>query len=152
MRQRSHRLQWEARILLVTTLVLGIAAVVFFVYAPSSGASVTINGSAIIHQLVLPAANWVDLAKEATLRIGSVVVAIFLMQILISFGRYRLRLAEFLDWRADLFELTLGDVERLKQLVDIFGLTTVEFVPFPGSPIEKIGKSIGRAATGVKQD
>jgi len=143
MRHRSRRYQWEAYILMIAAISIGVGAVLLFVKAPSSGTTVNFNGISTVQSLQFPPTTWEDLAKEAILRLGSVIVAIFLVQILVAFGRYRLRLAEFIDWRADILDIAQDDLSKVKQLVAVFGLTTVEFVAFPESPIERIAAALG---------
>ena len=98
MRSRSHRYQIEAYALLISALILGSLAVVYFVSVPQAAPSVMIEPAGTrsnisIDTINFPAATWVDVVKEGILRFGSVLVAIFVVQILVAFARYRMRVA-----------------------------------------------------------
>ena len=78
-----------------------------------------------------------QIANTAIVRVGSVLVAIFLIQILIGLARYYYRIAEHLSARADIVRLGRGDARIIKELAPIL-LPSVEFGKMPASPVQAV--------------
>ncbi|HEX8164157.1 MAG TPA: hypothetical protein VF601_00020 [Beijerinckiaceae bacterium] len=73
----------------------------------------------------------------AVLRIGMVLIAIFLIQILVSFARYYFRIAEHISLTSELVRVSAGNVESMKSLSSVF-LPTIEFGKLPSSPVQRV--------------
>jgi hypothetical protein len=76
-------------------------------------------------------------ANSIIARIGAVLIAIFLIQILLSFARYNYRLSEHLSACADMIRLSAGDTDKMRNLA-LFMLPAIEFGKIPSSPFQKI--------------
>ncbi|EJG1866764.1 hypothetical protein BKG00_RS22660 [Vibrio parahaemolyticus] len=70
----------------------------------------------------------------SVVRIASVLLAVYLVQILVSFTRYQFRVADHLDATADAFELTEGDPESLEKLVNSISPQHIDFGKMPSTP------------------
>ena len=81
--------------------------------------------------------NFISLIGAGILRIGMVLLAIFLIQILVGFSRYYFRLAEHLSLSADVIRLSNGNPKLIKELASVL-LPTFDFGKIPTSPIQKI--------------
>jgi type IV secretory pathway VirB2 component (pilin) len=71
------------------------------------------------------------------LRIGMVLIGIFLIQILVGFARYYFRLSEHIAMSAELVRLGKGNSKTMKELAAIL-MPTFEFGKMPQSPLQKI--------------
>ncbi len=86
--------------------------------------------------------NWMDYARETTLRVTVIVLIVFLVQILVNLFRYGTRLAAFYEARAD--ALDLADIHGYKpnpaefhQLVTAFAPDNLDFGKSPRSPVDQ---------------
>jgi len=82
---------------------------------------------------------------SAILRIGSVVLAVYLIQVLVHLTRYNFRIADHIDSLADLLLLTEGDFEKISPLVETFTSKHIAFGPQPVSVSEKLTEAITEA-------
>jgi hypothetical protein len=64
------------------------------------------------------------------------------MQILVSLARYRLKLAEELDNRADIVDLSIDDLERMQAIAGLIGPTGADIGVLPGNLYEKLFDAI----------
>lgn len=70
-------------------------------------------------------------------RIGAVVVAIYVLQLMYSFARYHARMASHLEATADVLELAADDFSNLELLQRCLLPTSVDFGKSPTSPLER---------------
>jgi hypothetical protein len=84
----------------------------------------------------------VYLVSSLSQRVGAVLLLVFLVQILVSLYRYNVRLAAFLDARADALELSATTTYKLPEIVAIFGSEHVDFGKLPSTPMEQLRKTI----------
>ncbi len=82
--------------------------------------------------------NLPSLANALSLRIGSAVLLIFLVQILIGVYRYSLRLASFYEGRADAIRLARGDLKEFRKVVSLLSGEKVPFGPDAKTPIHQV--------------
>jgi hypothetical protein len=71
------------------------------------------------------------------LRIGMVLIAVFIIQILVGFARYYFRLSEHISFSADIVRLSNGNTALIEQLSRAL-LPNFDFGKIPVSPIQKI--------------
>ena len=71
------------------------------------------------------------------IRLASVFLAVYLIQILVGFTRYQFRMADHLDATADAFELTNGDMTVLASILSSIAPKHIEFGKLPSTPIEQ---------------
>ncbi len=75
------------------------------------------------------------LVSTVTTRVGSVLILLFLVQILVSLYRYNIRLAAYYDARADGLELvTTGSSEQIESIVRALSPESIDFGKSPMSP------------------
>lgn len=72
----------------------------------------------------------------SVVRIASVFLAVYLIQILVGFTRYQFRLSDHLDATADALELTAGDQERLDTVLKSISTQHIDFGKMPNTPTE----------------
>ncbi len=72
-------------------------------------------------------------------RVGAVLLAVFMMQILLSFYRYYMRLTNFYGSKIVVGRaLEQDDKQGLKSLIDSLSIDGIDFGKEPQAPIEKI--------------
>jgi hypothetical protein len=74
---------------------------------------------------------------SGVLRIGMVLIAIFIIQILVGFARYYFRLAEHFSCSADVVRLSDGNARLIKDLSGVL-LPGFDFGKMPASPLQRI--------------
>jgi amino acid transporter len=72
----------------------------------------------------------------SVVRIASVFLAVYLIQILVGFTRYQFRIADHLDATADAFELSEGDPEKLAKVINAISPQHIEFGKMPSTPTQ----------------
>lgn len=87
------------------------------------------------------------LSTTAT-RLGSVLLLIFLVQILLSVYRYSIRLVSYYEARADALLLYDGsNAEQLQTLVAVLAAERIEFGKSPSTPVEQAAELLKSAAS-----
>lgn len=71
------------------------------------------------------------------LRIGAVLLAMYLIQILVSFTKYNFRMADHLDATAEAFEIAKLDDNLLSKALDMLAAQYIGFAKTPPSPSDK---------------
>lgn len=78
------------------------------------------------------------LLSALSTRIGSLLVLVFLVQILVNLYRYNIRLASYFDARADVFEIvSSGEGESVETLVRVLSPENLDFGKMPDSPSQQ---------------
>jgi hypothetical protein len=94
-------------------------------YLTSSNITANFNG-----------AQWISEITKAFVRIGSVLMAVFLVNILVSFARYSMRVANYLDSRADCLLITNGDTAAFAALLPFLSVDPLNFQSTPMNPYD----------------
>jgi hypothetical protein len=76
-------------------------------------------------------------AGNGILRIGMVLLSIFMIQIVVGFARYYFRISALFSFAADIIRLGGGETKQIKELCAAL-LPTFDFGKMPTSPVEKI--------------
>lgn len=76
--------------------------------------------------------------SSAVARIGAVLIALYLVQILLGLTRYHLRLADHLDACAHGLRFCPQDPMKITTLVPVLSAAHVDFGKAPSTPIEKV--------------
>jgi len=71
----------------------------------------------------------------SVVRVGAVLIGIYLIQIMVTFARYYYKFAEHLSMAAALINLSKGKVADLKTLSPLLLPSTIDFGKAPSSPI-----------------
>jgi len=126
--------------ILITLLTLVASGSVFFFVAYSQGIT-TLNigpGTNLANAQVRVGGDfdWLQEITRAFVRIGGVLMAVFIINILVSFARYNLKTANSLDSRADCILLAGEDMERLAALLAVISIDIIDFSKFPTSPYD----------------
>ncbi|MCY3702388.1 MAG: hypothetical protein OXG16_06880 [Rhodospirillales bacterium] len=106
--------------------------------------------NASIHEAVTvtPAErNIYDLLVEGILRLGAVLLAVYVMQLLFSLIRHQIQLAEDLEQRADLVDLANGSEEKLEKFASLLVAHRDNFGRIPHQPYDKFVDVIKEIAT-----
>jgi len=75
---------------------------------------------------------------SSVIRVGAVLVGIFLIQIMVTFTRYYFKLASHLSMASALISLSNGKLADLKSTAPLFMPSRIEFGKEPTSPAEKV--------------
>jgi hypothetical protein len=149
LRTRSRRAHFEARFYLFCSVVVGIGLVYYFttslaIFAKYGGVAIggSVTGSSIETKLdpgsVVPSVDWDVVISSIVTRLGAVFIAIFIMQALISFSRYKFRLSDNLARAADMCEGSGGNIENMEVLSKIYLIDLGDISQFLQSPTDKV--------------
>jgi len=79
-----------------------------------------------------------QMVTTTTTRVGSVIILLFLVQVLVTLYRYNIRAAAFYDGRADALIMARREDTELGTLVEIFTPTTLDFGKMPSTPLHAV--------------
>jgi hypothetical protein len=160
LRKRSSRAHFEARFYLLCSIVVGIGLVYYFttslgIFAKYGG--VAIGGNVFTSTIetkldpgsVVPSVDWDIVISSIVTRLGAVFIAIFIMQALISFSRYKFRLSDNLARAADICEGSGGNIENMEILSKIYLIDLGDISQFLQSPTDKVLELANSALTKI---
>jgi hypothetical protein len=128
-------------------LVTGIGLVYYFttyggIFAKAglaAGGSISVGGPITITAgESAQGTDWEVIVSQIATRLGAVFIAIFIMQFLVSFARYKFRLSDNLAKMADICEVSNGNLESMKILSQIYLLDIGDVTQFLQSPTDKM--------------
>lgn len=135
LRERAKRSRNEGVVYVILIIGIAYAVVVYFVYAAqAAGINISITGKADLVNVTADHSEWISLISGLVLRLGAVVLAVFVIQILVSLARYRFRISDSLYTRAEAVKLANGNMEALKVLMASFSDGNMDFGALPESP------------------
>jgi hypothetical protein len=145
-RAKSARLSAHAVIAVLTTIGVATAFVFLLFTSPSviifgDSSTISVGGGL----------DWIPEITKAFIRIASVVMVIFLINLLVSFARYNLRAANYLDSRADCIVLAKGQVEQIAVLLSAISVDPLDFMKTPMSPYDTYLDVVRRALPGARR-
>lgn len=146
MRRRARGYQVQAYVLLIATL--GIAAYgAFYFIVEDQTFSVNFHQANLeAANIKFPESNLFDFLATAILRLGAVLLAVFMIQLLFSLVRYRTKLSEDLENRADLIELCFENEGGLELVTAIASIQGTEMGSMPDHPYGKFADAIKEMA------
>ncbi|WP_132248660.1 hypothetical protein [Primorskyibacter sedentarius] len=146
MRRRARMFQVQAYLLLAITLAIAGYAAFFFVVEDQTF-SVSFNQANLENSRIeFPESNIFDFLTSAILRIGAVLLAVFVIQLLFSLVRYRVKLSEDLDNRADMIELCFDDENKLELVKAVASMQGTDIGSMPDHPYGKFADAIKEIA------
>lgn len=146
MRRRARMFQVQAYLLLAITLAIAGYAAFFFVVEDQTF-SVSFNQANLENSMIeFPESNIFDFLTSAILRIGAVLLAVFVIQLLFSLVRYRVKLSEDLDNRADMIELCFDDENKLEIVKAVASMQGTDIGSMPDHPYGKFADAIKEIA------
>lgn len=154
LRTRSQKSRKIAAALILLILLLG--GGVAFVFAALSVPNIIFIGeqSNLSNAWInLNAENPNDLIQQlskAVIRIGAVILAVYIIQILVSVTRYHLRIGDSLDIRADCLLLANGDPEILAKYSSILSVDHIGFEKIPDLPSKYMLNAVSNVAKSNK--
>lgn len=136
-RRRAAFARTSAFVILFVLTVLGIGTAFAFVQA-ASGPTISIGPQTSLTNSLIQTSKleWVPEITKAFIRIAGVILVVFLINILVSFARYSLKVANYLDFRADALEITNGEIEQLVALLPSISVDPLDFMKIPTSPFD----------------
>lgn len=151
LRRRALHSRIVAYILMASLVGLGCAVIYGVVQTITQpNIQITAEGSNNNFSVDTQTVDWLAEITKSILRIGSFIMAVFIINILNSFVRYNLRSANYLDSRADCISLYSGDVGNLEKLMLIMSIDRLDFNKTPMSPfdsyINAIQSAVGRSS------
>ena len=96
------------------------------------------NSTPLSQTIASPLDNIMYEITSSIIRIGAVLIGIFLIQILVTFARYNFKLASHLSMTATLISLTGSNLSDLKSTAPLFMPSGIGFGKEPTSPTEKV--------------
>ena len=139
--ERAKQSRGEGIAYVIAIVGVAFAVVVYFVYAANSaGINISVVGKADLINVTTDHAEWVSLISGLVLRLGAVVLAVFLIQILVSLARYRFRISDSLYAKAEAVRLSNGNIDSLKVLLISFSDVNIDFGSLPESPYIEFAK------------
>lgn len=127
LRNRARSALLEARVYLVTAIIAGIGLIVYFTTfgggifnAIVAGGSISLGEGTSITIATGQGTQWDNLFAQIATRVGAVIIAMFVMTILVSFARYKFRIADNLNKMADICDVSGDDIERMKALSQFY--------------------------------
>ena len=135
MRARARIAQFSSYIFVLLVVVIGGAAVyLFFEFSTDrytvraeTGANVVIGGGEFA---------WLKEITLVVVRIGGVLLAVFIINILVSFARYNAKVANALQTRADTLMIVGKDFSQLASVFPIMMTDAIEFGQTPQNPYD----------------
>ena len=79
---------------------------------------------------------------DSVTKIGAVLIAIYLVQILLSLMRYHFKLADHIETISESLKISKGDLEKLERANVVIGVSHIDFGKSPQTPIDKITEVI----------
>ena len=150
MRRRAGRSRFQAYFLLVITLaVASYAAFYFSSDIRSYVTNVNLMNANIqdVVNVTIPEKNFYDLLVEGILRLGAVFLAIYVIRLLFILVRHQINLAEDLEQRADLIELSEGDEAKIEIFASLIAIQSTEPGRIPDHPYGKFADAIKEIAS-----
>ena len=86
---------------------------------------------------------------DVGLSISSVLIAVFIIQILVGFARYMFRVADHIDSRAAAIQLCKGDPTILKDVVSAMSTEVINFGKLPTTPAESITNTLKELSSSI---
>jgi hypothetical protein len=142
LRARARVALVEARIYLCVSIISGVGLIVYFTTYGGGIYNAVVAGGYIrdstISILTGEGLRWDNIISQLAIRLGAVFIAVFVMQILVSFARYKFRLSDNLGKMADICEASDGDLEKMKVLSSVYLLEIGDVSQFLQSPADKM--------------
>jgi len=143
LRRKSSRSRIEGIIYII--LILVVCSVILFSFVKFSGHIINLQtgDQAVIEKMtIVQGAQSKDSKLSETvgnivLRLGAVMLAIYLVQILVGFARYRFKVAEIHSSNADALILSNGDIDKFSYYTKALSPNT-DFVKMPTEPYDKV--------------
>jgi len=160
-RRRAAFARTSALVIVGVLTTIGIGTAFAFVQA-ASGPTISIGAQSNLENALIQSGgiDWIPEITKALIRIAGVIMAVFLINILVSFARYNMRVANYLDSRADVLEVTNGNVEQIVALLPSISVDPLDFMKTPMSPFNTYlstirgvlpGRMVGTTDTGNRK-
>lgn len=141
--KRAERSRNEGLIYVAVIIVIASLIIATFVFAPPSWSIIVTNNIEPVNIHAEQAQpSWSSIVTSVILRLGAVVLAVFLIQIFVSLTRYRFRVAEHLSLCADALLLSGDDTDKFKILSNTLSAKSFDFGKLPNSPYVEITQAI----------
>jgi hypothetical protein len=136
-RRRAAFARHSALVIICVLTIIGIGTAFAFVQT-TSGPTISIGPQSNLANALIQTGglDWIPEITKAFIRIGGVIMAVFLINILVSFARYNIRVANYLDSRADCLVITKGNVEQLAALLASISVDPLDFMKTPMNPYD----------------
>ncbi|MGZ2448273.1 hypothetical protein ACVIRO_001027 [Rhizobium ruizarguesonis] len=146
-RGRASRARTFALIFITLLTTIGIVIAYFFLEGVS-GPLVNIGNASSSVTIDLRSVELISELSKAFVRIASVIMAVFIINILVSFARYNLRVANYLDSRADCLVISGGDHAAFAKLLPILSVDPLDFIATPMNPYDTLLGTVSNIARG----
>jgi hypothetical protein len=80
--------------------------------------------------------DWIVELTRSFIRIAAVTMSIFIVNILVSFARYNMRVANFLEARADCLVITAGEADKFTAFLPSISVDPLDFGKTPMNPYD----------------
>jgi hypothetical protein len=136
-RSRARFSRMSALVIVCTLTMIGVGTAYLFLSASSIGNTVVVTAQAgATASYTASSFEWLGEITRSFIRIASVIMAVFIINILVSFARYNLRVSNYLDARADCLVITAGDSDKFAALLPSLSVDPLDFMKTPLSPYD----------------
>ncbi|MBS0641267.1 MAG: hypothetical protein JSS43_15440 [Proteobacteria bacterium] len=154
MRRRAREARIAAYVMILILVAAGAASAILFLgstAAPVNNIAIQVQpGGTMTSADIRTSGNldWLNELTKAFVRIGGVLVIVFVINILVSFTRYHLKVSYHLSSRADILVICAGDMERLAGLITSVSADLIDFSAVPTNPYDKYIDAVRAAFPG----
>jgi hypothetical protein len=134
-RRRATFSRISGLVMISILIVVGIGTALLFVQTLSTPTIYIGERSNLANTLIqTQGVEWIPELTKSFIRIGGFIMAAFLINVLVSFSRYSLRVANYLDARADSILIARGDIDQFAKLLPAISVDPLDFTNYPMSP------------------
>ncbi len=137
-RRRASFARLSALAIIFVLTVIGVGTAIVFLQVWNSPSIIIGPGTNLAQAKIKLGGelDWIQELTKAFVRVGGVIMAVFLINILVSFARYNMRVANYLDSRADVIAMTKGDIEIIAKLLPAISVDPLDFIKVPLAPYD----------------
>lgn len=75
-------------------------------------------------------------------KVGAVLIAIYLVQILLGLMRYHFKLADHIETMSEALKISNDDIDKLEKITAVIGVAHIDFGKSPQTPVDKLAEII----------
>ncbi len=139
--KRAERSRREGLLYVAVIAIIASAIIATFVFASPTW-SITIENNSELVNVQTSQTEWAFIITGIVLRLGAVVLAVFLIQIFVSLVRYRFRVSEHLALCASALLLSEGEAQKFQVFATSLSVEGIDFGKLPESPYVEIAQAV----------
>ncbi len=154
LKTRARHFKKEGILYLVLLLLIGCGVVTLFTFQKEASRTIIVSGLHTSEPVTINqnTDEWRELAKAAILRMGAVLLAVFLIQILVTLCRQRFKVSEVLYARAIALQLSKGEISLLDSYGKLLSSEHIDFGGLPRNPYESAFNAVSRTINPIRSN